>query len=78
MLLIIDEVQTGLGRTGKMFGLDHYGLEPEIVSRRQGPVGRRRLAGDDLRRHRASSRSSSAAPRRPRAATRSRPPPAWR
>lgn len=39
MLLIIDEIQTGLGRTGKMFGLDHYGLEPEIVSGGKGLSG---------------------------------------
>lgn len=39
MLLIIDEVQTGLGRTGKMFGLEHYGLEPEIVSGGKGLSG---------------------------------------
>lgn len=39
MLLIIDEVQTGLGRTGKMFGLEHYGLEPEIISGGKGLSG---------------------------------------
>src|SRR6185503_2160198 len=32
ILLIMDEVQTGLGRTGKMFAVDHYGLQPEIIS----------------------------------------------
>lgn len=39
MLLIVDEIQTGLGRTGKMFGLDHYGLEPEIVTGGKGLSG---------------------------------------
>lgn len=32
MLLIIDEVQTGVGRTGTMFGYQHFGIQPDMIT----------------------------------------------
>jgi len=32
ILLIIDEVQTGIGRTGKMFSYQHYGITPDVMT----------------------------------------------
>ena len=44
ILLIVDEVQSGMGRTGKMFASDHYDLKPDIVCIAKGigsglPIG---------------------------------------
>ncbi|WP_369699971.1 aspartate aminotransferase family protein, partial [Alicyclobacillus sendaiensis] len=43
-LLIVDEVQTGVGRTGRFFGYEHFGLSPDIITMAKGlgngiPVG---------------------------------------
>lgn len=44
LLLMIDEVQTGMGRTGKLFAYEHYGIEPDIITLAKGlasgfPIG---------------------------------------
>ncbi|MFT4429886.1 acetylornithine transaminase [Bacillus sp. A1] len=43
-LLIADEIQTGIGRTGKAFGYEHFGISPDIITAAKGlgngfPVG---------------------------------------
>jgi 4-aminobutyrate aminotransferase/(S)-3-amino-2-methylpropionate transaminase len=32
IVLVVDEVQTGFGRTGKMWGIEHYQVEPDLMS----------------------------------------------
>ena len=32
IVLVVDEVQTGYGRTGRMFAIEHYGIEPDLIT----------------------------------------------
>lgn len=54
-LLVLDEVQTGLGRTGRMFAYEHAGIEPDVMTLAKSlggglPVGAV-LARDDVAIH---------------------------
>jgi predicted acetylornithine/succinylornithine family transaminase len=39
LLLIVDEVQTGMGRTGEMFAYKHYGIVPDVMTLAKGLGG---------------------------------------
>ena len=39
IVLILDEIQTGYGRTGRMFAVEHFGIEPDIMTLAKGIAG---------------------------------------
>lgn len=39
ILFIVDEVQTGMGRTGKLFSFEHFGIKPDIITLAKGIAG---------------------------------------
>ena len=89
IVMVVDEVQTGFGRTGKMFAIEHYGIEPDLLivakSIAAGPaaVRRARQGGDHGRARRVGRRrhvrrqSRSRRRRRSRFSTSSRTSSSW-
>src|SRR6266516_5038169 len=45
IVLVIDEVQTGFGRTGKMWGIEHYTVEPDLMCIAKSIAGGLPLSG---------------------------------
>jgi len=45
ILMIVDEIQTGFGRTGKYFGIDHFDVTPDILVFAKGVASGLPLSG---------------------------------
>src|SRR5204862_933760 len=45
IVLVVDEVQTGFGRTGKLFAIEHYDIEPDLVTVAKSIAGGLPLSG---------------------------------
>jgi 4-aminobutyrate aminotransferase len=63
ILLVFDEVQSGMGRTGKMFAHDHFGVRPDILTLAKGiasglPISAT-LASEDIMKWKPGSHAST-------------------
>jgi 4-aminobutyrate aminotransferase len=63
ILLVADEIQSGFGRTGKMFACEHWGIEPDILCTAKGiasgmPLGAM-IARDEISTWEASTHGST-------------------
>ncbi len=45
ILLVVDEIQSGVGRTGKMFCIEHFGIEPDMITFAKSIAGGLPLSG---------------------------------
>jgi 4-aminobutyrate aminotransferase/(S)-3-amino-2-methylpropionate transaminase len=45
IVMVVDEVQTGFGRTGRMFAIEHYGIEPDLITVAKSIAGGLPLSG---------------------------------
>ena len=45
VVLVVDEVQTGFGRTGRLFAIEHYGIEPDLLTVAKSIAGGLPLSG---------------------------------
>ena len=78
ILLVADEIQSGAGRTGKMWAIEHWGVEPDILLAAKGIASGMPLAAMVAPRARSWSTGVSAPTARRTAATRSPAPRPWR
>jgi len=63
LLLILDEVQTGMGRTGRWWAHQHAGIVPDVMTVAKGLAGGPRSARSSPGRGRTSCRPVTTAPR---------------
>ena len=70
ILLVIDEVQTGFGRTGRLFACEHFDLEPDLLCLAKSIAGglprRDQVRVDDERYSREAGRSATSGGERQR------------